>query len=454
MSIDRIISVTTRIAPPPVSLANFGIPMVAAILTGPQGTAWTSAYGADLTVEVTPATWQSTLTALGVTSSEDLFVALTDLFSQELGPDLVLLGRRATPVAQVVEVDISGTDDGSYEITLTGAAFGSETFSFAAVGQTADQIEAALISAVNGGTLPITAAAGTGDQLTLTADEAGVPFVTGVEAPSDNLTATVATASTGIVEDIALWRAERDDFYFLLETTRSSGVIGAAAEIIETLRKLLVAQTDDANAQSGGSDADLASVLGPLGLNLSRTALVWHDNDDQFVDFALVGLQASKQPGSSTYANKPLVSVTGIVPTSDTTLDAKHYTWLESFPAQGAAMTMGGYVCSGLFIDLVILRDWLDNLIQVRFFEALRANEKIGYQSGAPVLRAVLNGALLTAAAPDVDGIEASSIQINVPLASQQSSTDRGNRHYPGITWGATLTGAVHTLDITGNLAP
>src|SRR5690606_14308985 len=304
MSLDRIASITTLIEPPPIALANFGIPMVAAILTTSQGTAWTSEYGSDVTAEVTPATWQSVLTGLGVTSSEDLWGALTDLFSQEQGPDTVLLGRRATPTAQVVEIDIGGADDGDYEITITMAADGSTTFTFQASSSDASAIEAGLIAAVNAGTLPVTAAAGTGDQLTLTADDAGVPFQAGVEAPSSNLTATTSTASAGLVEDIALWRAERDDWYFLLETTRNSGVIGAAAELIETMRKLLVAQTDDSNAQSSGSTADLASVLGPLGLNLSRTAIVWHDNDDQFVDFALVGLQASKQPGSSTYANK------------------------------------------------------------------------------------------------------------------------------------------------------
>lgn len=450
MSLDRIIDITTTLAPPASALANFSVPLVASILTAPQGTAWTSAYGSALTAEVTKSNYVATLTALGITSSEDVYVALVDMFSQDDWPALVLLGRRATAVAQVTLVNITGTDDGDYTVTINGT-----DFTYTASGATADTIEAQLISAVNAGSEPVTAAPGTGDQLTLTADEAGVPFTVSVTNADSNLNTAVDTASVGLPEDIAAWNTERSDWYILLETTRTDGNIQAAAEAIETTTppKLFIAQTNDPNGQVLAATSDLGYLLGPLGLNLERTALVWHGNDDEFLDAALVGKNAPKQPGSVTWANKVISSITPTTPTSDTTLAAKRYTWLEAFEAAGSSMTQGGQVCSGEYIDIIIGRDWLNNLMQIAFYDLFRSTGKLGYQNSTAVLEATLRGVLARAAAPDVQLIEASSVVVNVPAPGDQLPSDVSARHYPGITWSATLTGAIHSVEIDGRLA-
>ena len=64
-------------------------------------------------------------------------------------------------------------------------------------------------------------------------------------------------ANVGIGEDQALWDLEDNRWFFLLETTRSSGVIQTAAEVIEASSspRMLVAQTDDALAQTGAGVA-------------------------------------------------------------------------------------------------------------------------------------------------------------------------------------------------------
>lgn len=451
MSLDRIANITINLRERPISLAGFGTPLLAAILTAPQDTAWDTEYGASVDViEVDSGNWQAVLTTLGVTSSEDLWVALSDMFAQDEAPSLVLIGRRATAVAQVNAVNIIGTADGTFTVTING-----NDYSFVAVAQTATQIRDGLIAAVNAGTDPVTAGVVDADTLSLTADEAGVPFTLSVEhsvSTAANITTSVTTASVGLPEDIVTWRAETDQWYFLLETTRSSGNIQAAGEVIETLRKLFIAQSDDANAQSA-STADIGSVLGPTGLNLDRTAVIWHDNDDQFVDAALVGALAPTDPGSETWANVPLSSVTGIIPTSETNLADKNYTWLESFVAANFSMTQGGAVASGQWIDLIRGRDWLHNLIQIRLVQALRDNPKLPYtDTGGEAIGAIIRGALEEAAAAGL--VVASSIVVNVPLVASQSSTDRGNRHFPGVTFSATLQGAIHTLEVEGDLAP
>jgi hypothetical protein len=450
MSLDRIADISVNLRERPIALAGFGIPLIAAILTSPQDTAWDTEYGGTVDViEVDSDNWTTVLTTIGVTSTEDLYVALSDMFGQDESPELVRIGRRATAVAQVVEVDIVGTDDGDYVITING-----NDYTFAASADTGSDIEAGLIAAVQGGAdaVWVTATAGTGDQLIVTSDFAGVPFTLSVSAPSDNLETSIATPNTGLPEDVVIWRAETDDWYFVLETTRTTGNIRALGETIETLRKLYIAQTDDAAAQTNAT-TDPGSLLGPTGLNLDRTAVIWHDNDDQFVDAALVGALAGTTPGSETWANVPLSSVTGIVPTSETNLDNKNYTWLESFTAAGFSMTQGGACASGQWIDLIRLADYTRNLIQIRVVTALRDNPKLPYtDAGAAILAGIIEGALGEVA--DGGGIVRESISVTVPKVAAQSDADRGNRHFRNITYRATLTGAIHTLDASGDLAP
>lgn len=448
MSLDRIANIVTNLAEPPLGLAGFGVPLVAAIMTSGQDSAWDTTYGADVDViEVTPANWRTTLTALGVTSSEDLWVGVSDLMGQVRKPQLALVARRATAVAQVNNVSIDTAEDGTYTITVNG-----NDYTFVASGNTATQIRDGLIAAVDADP-DVDASTGAGDTLDITALVAGVPFTLSVShsVTPANISTTSSTASVGLPEDITVFRSERNDWYFLLETTRTTGVILAAAAVIETDTKLLVAQTDDANIQTA-STTDIASRLGPLGLNYSRTSLWYSDNDDQFVDFAIVGKMAPADPGSETWANQSLASVTGIVPTSEAALVAKNVNWLESFTAANFSMTQEGKVSSGTFIDLIRGRDWLNNLLQIRLVQALRDAPKIPYSdTGGETIAAIIRGALEDAA--DVGLIDASTIVITVPPASSQSSTDRGNRHFPNVTWSATLLGAIHTLEVTGSLA-
>lgn len=457
MSLDSIINLTINLREPPITLAGFGTPLVAAILTAGQDAAWDTAYGASVdTIEVTEANWQTTMTTLGVSSAEDLYVGLSDLFGQDRAPSLALIGRRSTAVAQVLDVDIDATTDGTFTVTLNGT-----DYAFAASGNTATEIRDGLLAAIaldtdsdNDGVADIAGAIVDTDTLSVTAAVAGVPFTYSVSHSSNPsaISATLQTASNGLVDDVGTWRAERDDWYFLLETTRASGVIRAVGETIETMRKLFVAQTDDAALQTTSVE-NIGTALGPVGLNLNRTSLWWSDNDDQFVDFAIVGKMAPSDPGSETWNAQSLRSVVGITPTSETQLQAKRTNWLEAFTAANFAMTQGGYVSSGQWLDLIRGRDWLYNKLQIALVQALRDNPKLPYtDEGGEAIGAVIQGVLEDAA--EVGLVVASSIVVVVPPAASQSDTDRGNRHFPDVTFRATLQGAIHTMDVTGDLAP
>lgn len=449
MSFDALVQLQISLSQPPIPLAAFGVPLILAVLTGPQATSWTTVHGSNLYIEVTPSTWETALSAIGVTSSEDLYLAAQDLFGQADQPDRAYFGRRATAVAMVRRFTVgAAAADGTYTITINGTAH-----AHVAVGETATQIRDALIVLINAGAQAtrVTAATNGAAAIDVTADLAGETFTDSTSSTGTAFDATTTvTPSVGPTEDIAAIRAQVDDWYWLLETTRASGNHRMLSATTEPLRKFYWGQTLDAAAQAAGS-TDIGSELGAL--SYVRTALVWDDDDNDFVDAAWVGLMAPSAPGSASWHGKTLAGVTGIVPTGESFLDAKRYNWLERFPAGGFTMTRHGRAIGGQFVDVVVGRDWLYNLIQTRCIELMRNVPKIPYdERGAAMLRATVRAALLEAA--DAELVDRDSIVVTVPTAASQQPADRAARFFAGITFSARLTGAVHSLAISGALAP
>jgi len=284
----------------------------------------------------------------------------------------------------------------------------------------------------------------------MTADEAGESHsyaVTHSVTPA-NISVANGTPNVGLAEDIVAWKAERDDWYALAILERTTGQIRECASAMESERKIFIAQTDDSVAQAAGS-TDIGSELKALGY--VRTGVVYNDTDTEYVDAALLGKMLPSDPGSETWANQTLVGVTGLVPTSSTNLDAKNYIWLESFEGGSFSMTREGKAIGGTYLDLVRGRDWLHNLMKVRLLQLLRDAPKVPYTTtGGQQVGGVIESALQEAS--DAGLVTRSSIVVTIPTPEDQSGANKGNRHLPNVTWGATLEGAIHSMDVTGNL--
>lgn len=451
MSLNRIALIIVSLAAPPLALASFSVPLVAAVLTAPQVTA----FGADRTAEVTPDNWQTTLDGWGVVAGEDLYESLETLFSQVIKPERAIVGRRLTAVAQISTATVDATPtDGTYAITIDGI-----TVSFVAVAQTQAQVRDGLIAAIEANAIlgpRIVAVSGGGGIVQMTAAFAGRPFTVSATldgSASSEIVVATTTPSVGLHTDLAQFNAERTDWYFLLETTHDQNNVIPTASTVQAFARPLfyVAQTDDADVETSAT-TDVASVLQDFGY--TRTLYLNHDNDDAFLDAATVGRLAPTAPGSATWANKELIGVVGRIPTSEAFLVAKNAGWYESFEAANTALTQHMRVSSGTPADLIIAADFLQNLVQIRYVEGLRNADKIPYRGGEGILGAILQGALDEAAADPYKIIDPDSIVVTVPKASAQSSTDRGNRHFPNIRAQALLTGAVETLEATIVLTP
>ena len=465
MPITDFITTTTLFRSPPLGVPSLTIPLCdAGVLTTDQATAWDAAYTADVdVVSLAPDTWLDAITDLGFVAGDDLYVALTDLFSQRVdgqqsAPDEILLARRATPVAQVRTVTIAAaTNATTYTVVINGTSF-----AFLTVAETTAQIVTGLVALINAGTEPVTASDGAGDTVVLTADEAGVPFTSSATHSTTpaNISIATTTASVGYPEDITTWRAQDDRWYFLLLLSRTDGNIQAAAEVVEALtpNRLLVAQTSDALAQTGASTADLASVLGSAGLGLTRTALVWHDNDDDYVEWALVGKMCGFDPGVPNWVHQSLASVTGISApelTSTSTLETKRYSFLERYtaPVPPTTSTRGGKTLGGDWIDIVHGVDALNMSIQILVYGNALLDANQPYRGGEAGIKGAIHGVLSSfSGAPGTAFLVLGSAVVTVPDASDQATDDRTARIYRDVTWTATAQGKVNSVVITGYL--
>lgn len=445
MPASDLVDVSIALSNPPLGTLDFAVPLVAAVLTTDQATA----FGSDVTLEVTPETWQTEMSTLGVTSSEDLYLSLLELFTPDERPSRTLIGRRATAVAQVNTISIPATPSAvTYTVTINGDVAAS----VAGSGLTQTQLRDAIDTAIDASSQAtnVTATVGSGTVI-VTSDTAGVPFT--ISVSGTGMTVAATTPNVGLPEDIAAWVLEDNGWYCLLETTRTPGNIRAAAAQIEVLGstnpKLFIAQNDDDVANTAGT-TDIGQILEDLGY--TRTSVVAHDDDDVFADSGLVGRCISAAPGSISWANKTVTGVVGRVLSSTTNLDAKNYTWIERFAAADFSMSRNATVAFGHPIDLIIARDFLRNLIQIRGLQFLRDADIPYDEIGRDALEGFLKGVLTEAARDPYNIVIESSIVTNLPTAASQNSTNRARRRFANVRWGATVQGKIESMDVTGTL--
>lgn len=446
MPLSSIAQITISLAAVAATRPGFGVPALFTPVTSPQA----AAFGSDYGKVVTDADWQTVLTTLGFTESDDIWGAVSDLFSQQNTVSFALVARRATPVAQVYTYVVTSSDDGEYSITLDG-----QTASFTASGNTIEEIRdglsAALAMLANASDFAF--ADVSTDSITATAAAAGLPFTTSVTGPATgDLTQTEDTPNTGISGDIANLRGQRDDWYAMVDVGHADSDILAGARTIETLEKFFMAQSSDSDVPNSATD-DVVSVL--QAESLVRTAVVYSSNIDQWVDSAWLGELLPTDPGSNNWAFQTLASVTGetVTTTEEQNLLAKNACWLERFEALDVSTTREGITPGGQYIDVIRGRDWLKANMRIDIFEALRQNPKIPYtDEGGEILGAVVRSRLEQAA--DFGLVERDTIVVTVPRKSAQSAADVSNRYFPGIEFSATLTGAINSVEVSGSLVP
>lgn len=245
-------------------------------------------------------------------------------------------------------------------------------------------------------------------------------------------------------------------WYGLAITSAVEADILSVAAKIEVLKRIFLARSsDDDNLDS----VDTGSILYQLKqLGYDRTFTIYNgDTANYFADAAWLGRQLPTIPGSSNWAFKSLTGIIAddLLSSQSSAVFTNNGNTYETFAGQ--SITRYGKVASGEWIDVIRGADWLQARLQENLYSTFINVEKIPYtDAGGDIIenkiREILDeGVENDFIASDADGN--GLYTITVPDVADISSADKLARLFSGVSFTATLAGAINKIAISGNLS-
>ncbi len=432
MSLKDIVNVQISRETKQVSRKSFGIPLI-------LGThkAFTSLVQTFSSLEEV---------GLVFTTTDKVYIAAAAFFSQSPSILKLKVARRATSDVTTVAVSTVANST-AYSITLNGTVFTFTSDSSA----TAIEIAAGLVAAINAGSVPVTAAAVGDGTYTLTADVASVPYSVKLDSRQ---TATFSTSGT-IAADIDAISVEDSEWYALVCTSRTDADIQSIALKIETMQKIYVSTTGDANVVNTSVSSDTTTTAAILKASgAARTSLIFSAySATQFPECALLGKILPLDPGSWTAQFKTLAGITVDVPTSTQRTNALGKNVSIYTEVGGVSIVEGGKVCEGEYLDVIVFIDYLQARITEKIYAVLVNQPKVPFtDAGIALIQSEINSVLQ-------DGVSLGGLTtsppytITVPKASDVSVADKGARTLNNVKFSATLAGAIHAVTVQGTVS-
>jgi len=442
MAIEDVVNISISLDPPPVGVAAFKLMVAGQTVGFTERIRW-YASAAELLAD----------SEAGISSTDYEYLALVAIFSQTVHPDQVGVGRCDTAfVAQVDEWTIDTAAAGNWDLTIDGVDY---TYA-AGGGDTAADIRDGLVTAAAAAP-DVTVAAGAGDTLTVTADTAGISFTSTITPASGGAATKSAvgagsTANLGWAEELAAVFAEDDDPFYICIEDRDPDQVYEAAVYIETLHKLFIGQTSEADVKSSAS-TDVASRL--KDGNYFRTGVLWYSVDATTTAEAWAGKVAAADPDLQTtiWALKTLTGITAdtLTTTEQGYIKGKNASFYET--VGGVGSTWEGKTPDGKWLDNVITVDWLYFRLREdiwRWYLSIsNRNEKINYDDdGIQAHRALTKNRL-------EKGFKVSHVNANYTVTvPNRADVDQADIDARRLSWSfaAEFAGAIQSATITGNV--
>jgi len=370
------------------------------------------------------------------------------IFGQETTPPRIAVGRLANKPTQRYAITPTASNSATYSGTLNGLAWSYVSDASATVAEIIAGIKASMDA--------LAQAVTTSDQTTylrIAANTAGAFHSVSVNDTAGGLlTIAQEHADPGAAADLAAINLENSAWYALLNPFNSGAMAKAVSDWAESNSKLFICGTVDSIVATTSSGSDTTSIAYTARAN-GRTALMFQQDISQFTDAGLAGRCLPLDAGSETWAFKTLAGVTTstLTDTQRANLVAKHCGFYET--VGGLNLTQEGKVLANEYIDVVRFRDWLQTNMQIDILEALANSDKIPFTDGGiAVIAGKIRGRLSAGIASG--GLAASPAPVvNVPRAADVSSGDKAARSLTGVTFTATLAGAIQATTIRGTLS-
>lgn len=383
-------------------------------------------------------------------------------FGQTPSPQKMIIGRGAnkpTKIVQMSAIAPTGAPTFTYLYNVTGSGVTSTQVSFTSdSGPTDAEWAAGVVTALNAVVGKNYTATGATSPISITGTNPGDWFAVEV-VDVNHTTQTETTADPGVGADILAINVENKNWYCLNTGFNSKAYGIAAAVAIEALNgtsnRIYVVSSADTSiirvATTGTNDLmDQGKTNG-----YKRTSVQYHPRPATFYDAGLAGANLTFDPGQETWALRE-VTGPGVVNLTDThraNIVAKNGNSYEL--AYGLGTSFNGMMCSGGFIDTKRATDFIVATMSLAVFLALRptGGKLPDTDAGFVVLGSVVRGVLTAASTARQPIVDADTIVVTLVIRANQPPADVASRTYAGISWSATVQGAVHKVPVSGALA-
>ena len=388
----------------------------------------------------------------GYKTTDPEYIAALAYFSQEISPDRILIGRQLpTTVVFTAAEKTGGGYDQKYSVKIGDTVF---TYDNAIVNpSTATSAANGLKGLIDAGSEDITATV-SGESLVLAPDTDPLFTATNPVTTLSPGTMTVTyTSSEDLSAALAAIAELTSAWYGVATYSVTPADIVDVAIWTEANKRLYGYSTSQAAVlvDVDPADKDIMSQLADL--NYVRTwGLFDEDAGVSYPEAAWFGVMLAIDPGAATWAFKTLVGQDADYLTtsqSEQVLTKNGNVYQE---IGGVSITREGTVASGEYIDIIRGVDWLESRMEETIYAALVNSPKIPYTtSGIETIASLVSGQLQ-------DGIEQGVIAdtppfvVNVPEIAAIPTADKLARELNGITFTATLAGAIQKVVINGSV--
>ena len=244
-----------------------------------------------------------------------------------------------------------------------------------------------------------------------------------------------------------------DGFYWVGVASREEQDIIDTANWASANGRVFIGQPDN--------EADVSDIETLMGnFSSDRIAIFAHDGgpsgDEPTFDGGVLGYFAPLTIGNYTFkwqtingVSRTSYSTTDISSLTDEDVNANTYR-----RKSGVNYIIEGVASDGSFLDIRVIKDWLQARLEEDLLQLFTDNQKVSYDdAGIAQVESVIRKRLKNAfnngiIAEDEEG--EAMFSVNVPKRADIPTNDRANRVLPDIEFEMTISGAVHSVDVTG----
>lgn len=439
LSIGRIITVDISRQTSAVARAGFGVGLI-------MGAAAAAVFGAGVYAQ--EYTSAQGLLDDGFLDTDQEYLSALSYFSQTLKPTKVVVGAY-TPVATLKVITYVGAfTAGTATAVINGVTY-TEAY---AVSQ--DATMTALAVKIQADPYVATAVwANAGQTMTITSI-AGKDISVGVLGLADFTSAAVTLGtqpSSGFATALANIREQNDSWFCLYLASYGYADALAAMATIESLSRMHCLTIRDYRATVAGDTQNLAYVNS--NLNYANTFCIYGDTITSHHGAGWIGGLLPYVPGAETWKFKTIAgqAPVGLTETQATQLDTIKCNWYATIG--GVSITSEGVVGSGEFVDVIRLAYWTQARVREAVYARLVSLAKLPYTDvGFSIIESEIRS-ILREGVNNGGFIDDSLLNVVVPKRADIASGDVAIRKLPGVTFYATLAGAVHSVAISGTVS-